>query len=585
MLKVGLPSPSASVRFRVIIGLAYAVILSILAWQFTQEWVAYFGAKDALRHFTAYKAAIESIGDLSAERGPTNSVLGAELPITAMARTRLDEARHRSDVRLEELIQTLQDLDCPRCANEIAIVNSVKKDLATARKGTDDLTGTALANRSSVAIGNAVDHMVDLIHPLASIAASRAVSTVQGDPQVMGNLYPSAYVTSLRDTAGLLGSRFTSALASQRALSEEETLAIERTMGNIDATHRIVVNSTQRHQSTPKALMDRVERRYFGDGMEYIARVRALASRPQGAGISPAEFADRYVPMMTPIVDLRDELLRLAETEIRHNLKQSETRLVYAGLAALFFTVLMMLMTSRFNKRIIRPFIEARKLILAIASGDTAVTVPQRKFNSEVDSLFAALRVLKKNSEERIALEKERRRLIVELKTMAETDPLTGLLNRRAFETRAKRLLADKRTPEPYVALIMFDIDHFKRINDTYGHESGDIALKKLAELSHETWRVEDIVARIGGEEFVALVRVHSPAQSADTAQRLRQCLHATTMTAVNGETFSMTASFGVALARKADKPDLADLLRRADALMYHAKQTGRDRIEVESSA
>ena len=119
--------------------------------------------------------------------------------------------------------------------------------------------------------------------------------------------------------------------------------------------------------------------------------------------------------------------------------------------------------------------------------------------------MFEALSVLKDNAAARKRAELERDRLIVDLAVMAETDFLTGLLNRRAFESRLDQALSQWSGTGTALAFILFDIDDFKGINDTYGHASGDEALKTMAELCRQTWRQSDVVARVGGEEFAVL--------------------------------------------------------------------------------
>ena len=198
MFQSNLPRHSAGRRVRNVVIIFYAVILSLLAWQFVQEWNAYRGAKDALRHFTAFKAAIQAISDITAERGPTNGLLGDDLPLPAIDMARLVEARRRSDARMEHLLQTLQELDCGGCAFELAKAIATETDLAAARKEVDNLIAMPLADRTSTSIAAVVDHMITLVPQLSSIASARAVAVVEGDPYAMGFIYPAGYAAVLR---------------------------------------------------------------------------------------------------------------------------------------------------------------------------------------------------------------------------------------------------------------------------------------------------------------------------------------------------------------------------------------------------
>ncbi len=236
-----------------------------------------------------------------------------------------------------------------------------------------------------------------------------------------------------------------------------------------------------------------------------------------------------------------------------------------------------------FRRQVIQPFAEAALAIRAIAAGGPSADLPSNAYRGEIQELFDAVQVLKTNDLERTRLEQERQRLIAELRTMAETDSLTRLLNRRAFESRAQAACLYHDARAPYLALVMIDIDHFKRINDTYGHAAGDRALEHMADLCRDTWRKDDIVARIGGEEFAVLAGVRERAQALELVQCLRIRLAQASVPLERAEGFTMSASFGIAYAARADSPSIRSLLKRADRLLYQAKLAGRDRIEVEA--
>lgn len=151
----------------------------------------------------------------------------------------------------------------------------------------------------------------------------------------------------------------------------------------------------------------------------------------------------------------------------------------------------------------------------------------------------------------------------------AATDGLTGLLNRRSVETRVRRL----RTGRTPFTLVLADLDHFKRLNDTYGHEAGDRALKMFAEVLRRQLRDDDVTGRLGGEEFV-LVLPETPVES---AQALLERLRVSLAEAVLGRPPGFTASFGVAASTSGSS--FEEVLAVADAALYRAKDEGRDRI------
>ncbi|MCX7597240.1 MAG: GGDEF domain-containing protein, partial [Armatimonadetes bacterium] len=166
-----------------------------------------------------------------------------------------------------------------------------------------------------------------------------------------------------------------------------------------------------------------------------------------------------------------------------------------------------------------------------------------------------------------------------ELERLATTDELTGLYNRRIF---FERLVAEMDRHLRYgrpLALLVIDLDNFKQINDTYGHQVGDQVLAALGQVLREYVRTTDTVARYGGEEFAVLVPETHLEGAAVAAERLRQCVQAATLAPV-----PMTVSIGVAAVPPC-LPDPDALMAAADAALYQAKRTGKNRVAVSQAA
>jgi diguanylate cyclase (GGDEF)-like protein len=169
--------------------------------------------------------------------------------------------------------------------------------------------------------------------------------------------------------------------------------------------------------------------------------------------------------------------------------------------------------------------------------------------------------------------------LVEESRLMATTDPLTGLLNRRAFLERTGQELRRSARYGDALSVILLDVDHFKRINDERGHAIGDVVLAAVGGLMGRTVRSCDIVARWGGEEFVIALPSTPAANALTLAERLRANLQAMEITDLKRGTLSATASFGVAAQAEGDH--LEQLIDRADRAMYVAKSGGRNRVHL----
>lgn len=161
----------------------------------------------------------------------------------------------------------------------------------------------------------------------------------------------------------------------------------------------------------------------------------------------------------------------------------------------------------------------------------------------------------------------------------ATIDPLTGIPNRRGFAERAERLIARSRQEQGALSLLLFDLDRFKAVNDRFGHRTGDAVLILFSDAAAQSLRPLDLVGRIGGEEFVALLPGVSPATALEVAERVRSNF-SLAASEVGGERVAATVSVGAASAAQTGY-DFDALYACADAALYRAKQQGRNRIEA----
>lgn len=208
-----------------------------------------------------------------------------------------------------------------------------------------------------------------------------------------------------------------------------------------------------------------------------------------------------------------------------------------------------------------------------IAVGVFWSEVSLRRYRNETEAQKAATLAesarLKAEIARRIALEQD-------LRIQASTDALTGLVNRRAFMERFSHELARSQRHGPSPTLLILDIDHFKKINDRYGHPAGDAVLAHLAQLLRASLRNVDIVGRIGGEEFAVVLVETNAAMAAPVIDRLLERIRETTVTLADGMPLQFTASIGSTEILWGDTIDTA--IQRADEALYTAKNAGRDR-------
>ena len=168
-------------------------------------------------------------------------------------------------------------------------------------------------------------------------------------------------------------------------------------------------------------------------------------------------------------------------------------------------------------------------------------------------------------------------------KTAASTDPLTNMFNRRAFVESARRIIGRQAKASNPVAVLMFDVDHFKSINDRFGHQFGDRVLKLFAVTASDNLRTSDVVGRLGGEEFAAILPDSNLESARAVAERVRGAFEATAVE-VEGQQICATVSVGAAVTTD-PRCELESLLSSADQALYLAKKSGRNRVVLDAGA
>ncbi len=225
------------------------------------------------------------------------------------------------------------------------------------------------------------------------------------------------------------------------------------------------------------------------------------------------------------------------------------------------------------------PLLHATRAIIRLGRGDFSHEAGGSDRPDEIGDLLRALASLRRASVDKQHLEQERQCLIDELKHSADTDYLTGILNRRAFTAAGNQRLRRAREHRLSLAVILFDIDHFKSVNDLHGHDVGDQVLIRIAAVARGELRDGEILARYGGEEFVVMPGHCGLAEAKVVAERLRHAIEAAPVTLADGHILRVTASFGVA-ATDSPQGALDNLFHAADLALYRAKRHGRNLVE-----
>jgi len=559
-----------------VLALLVCGMLGRLLWG---EWQHYRAAGTGHQTLQLMQRAMVAAEKLSFERGPVNAVLGDRVPPDPAYRERLRRARADTDLALARLRDELAADTSPAIpATALAPLHAA---LATARQTVDQLAALPPSERTPERLDAAVERMFALV-PLALDAVTGYTrASEQVYPSIARILMKARLTVELREYAGRLGSALTVPLAAARPLAESDHQRLQFLRGRIEQLRQLIKIPSSDSDTEPRVLaaVARMDQVYFGAGQQLVADIEQASRAGRPYGMNTGQFAQRYVPNMAPILALRDVLLDEAQAQALRDFEAARRELMLAlmvGAAILLALTLLLLIVRR---RVVIPLLRATRAVVRLGNGDFSPPPTGARRDDEIGDMLRALATLRANSMDRQRLELERLRLIEELKVRADTDYLTGILNRRAFTAAGNLRLRGACEDNASLAVILFDVDHFKSVNDSYGHDAGDQVLIRIAEVVRDSLRDGEIVARYGGEEFVVMPASCGLEAARALAERLREAIAREPLTLSDGHILRVTASFGVAVAH-GPHAALDDLFHAADLALYRAKHNGRNRVE-----
>lgn len=505
---------------------------------------------------------------ISRERAPSFAVLGDIAPSDTAPQLTLTRARQRTDLAFQSLQPTPPEVQRARQVVE-AVRESVDAMAMRGRIGDD-----------AAKQGNDVGRLRDAVLLITPLVDQRAAAAGTAFPALASDVSAAMLAADLREEAGVLGTWLRPALLQQRRLTEYELTQVLQLRGRIEARKILLDRHLGAHTMGPavKEVRERLALGYFGRTQLELQRLIDAGMRGTPYATDVTQFGDIYVPDMAPLLGLRDAVLAQALNHARDTLQQAQTSLQLVLVATVLAALLLVGSMALVHHRVMRPLAATAVTIQALADGEPVAAWPVVERDDEIGAVLGAVRALQASEVARRALEQERAELIEQLSELSSTDSLTGLLNRRAFFAAGERELVNAHRHTIDTAALVIDIDHFKQINDSYGHAVGDQALVAVAGALQGQMRHGDLVSRHGGEEFVVLLTHCDLTQARGIAERLRQTVAGLNIATPLGSAFGVTISVGVA-ALDLQLVALDDLVARADQAMYRAKRNGRNQV------
>ena len=557
----------------ILAGLFVVCTLPLMAIALVQGTLRYTAAEDNLASLRQLRQTFDLANLASAERGPANSLLGAD-PADAAERARLAAqlaaARRRVDTAMLQLDTVLKN--DPGVVDEHGLLADAQRRLRSARAAVDRMAAQPHGARRVEEVERAISGMFAVVDRLHLLTSAQINVLVSADREAAIPAMQGQVLMDLREHGGRLASNVMAPVAVPGAWREEQVRAAQQTEGRLLELWRLAVSheSVFRSDAALSWHWDMARRQFFGESLPMIEQLIEDGRRGVPPPWTAAEFTTRYVPTLQSLEALRDGYLSVSIARFERTRNREAMRLAVLAATALGTLVVLGVALRIAHLQILQPLLQAQKQVIQLASDapgpEQHVTHPL----AEMQRLFDAIEVLREKSRERSALTSE-------LRQLAGTDELTGLLNRRALDEVVQQRHAEG---DANAVVILLDVDRFKAINDGHGHEAGDEVLVQVAQLLQHHLRRSDSIARYGGEEFLVLLADGDLAGGRQLAESLRLALQQMDIALAGGTVLRVTASFGVAEGGT-DALGWRTLLRAADAAMYRAKAQGRDRVRV----
>ena len=536
----------------------------------------YINYKRGIMEFGRFHTALHAAAMISRERGPANSLMGAAASEQAQYSATLKVSREATDKDIAKL-ETLFKTEIDQSAEMRSAFMALRAQLESGRQAVDTVAALPRGERSGIKIAGAIQAMfraADRAQDYRDIAGRSIIALA---PETGAEVMLTSMAGTLRERAGRLGSYVVMMLTSQGQARSHYKTAFDSELNRlfeVNALLKTYAPVTLQSQALA-SLLDEVTANYFAGALPYAQRV--VFDLNASDGLTPGDFTVKYVPGMKSTEDLR-ELIETAALNSFDEVQRKSLRamLISALLAGMAISVMIGL-AYLLRRSLFRPMLAVKRQLDEIAVGNLTTPTPIPHAGREMRELFQRLDFLREQQRFKHHLEMERKSLTEELRRLSQTDALTGLLNRRALEKAMKELFAASTNVSRGIAVVMLDIDHFKSINDRYGHAVGDKVLQQVAQILGMCLRTTDLFARYGGEEFIIVMADVTEAFARSTAERLRETLAQAVVSNEHG--LKVTASFGIDWQAQCVYENWEKLAVVADNRLYRAKRNGRNLV------
>ncbi|WP_286862318.1 MULTISPECIES: GGDEF domain-containing protein [Acinetobacter] len=503
---------------------------------------------------------------ISKERAPANKVLSSTPEEIHQRQQELEIYRKEVDQQFEHTAKVLQQVGFPHLSQRLE--SAVRPSLEQGRLQIDSYAKIPWEQRNAQALDQAIAAMFKTWDSCRTILkgvviASNTTSTSQNNfiSQIL-------FLSDLRDQAGRAASIIMAYVTFDQPIPAANLTRAMQVQYRIHYLWDLIGTLQPEEDKTEEfnRLHNAVDTIFIQKGLPIVSSLVEESIQQVPYHLTGTELTNAMVDKFATVVDLQSYLLeysnQVAEREKSSHLQQLlwTVLLSFVSLGAAIATMIFA------RKSVFQPLIEARQILFTLSeNGDTKALSSNAHTKSE--SLFTAIQRLQQMLQQRDALE-------FRLKNIAHSDPLTGLANRFALEEYT-RFLESHPSQFSQTCLMIIDIDHFKQVNDQYGHIIGDEVIQFVAQCLKDNVRTSDLLVRYGGDEFLVLIENIDFDNARKIADKIRSEVEDAYILSENGDQIQVSVSVGVAIGA----PSWISLFTKADKALFVAKGQGRNAV------
>lgn len=529
----------------------------------------YIKANQALIEIQALQAVADLANKISRERAPANKLMSSNQQDFAKHVLELKLYRLTVDEQMQKTLEVLKHSNLPN--SDLSLFDRLDEALTQGRQQVDAYAALPREQRNAETMDQAILKMFSAWDRSHDVLKD-VIAVSEGKDTAVSNFYVQILLLAdLRDQAGRAASNVMAHVAFKQPIPETNLARSLQTRKQVMYLWELIDTLQPEGDKTEefKVLHQAVYNEFLAKGLLIVERLMNESIYHRPYYLTGTQLTEAIVDKFSTVVELQNYLLKYSvEKAIIEKHKAQNILLTTVGISLIsIFAALFTMIYAR--KRVFSPLIQAREILFDLSHSSIRPNPMDTKDQpANMYSLFTAIQQLKQTLQQRDALE-------FRLKNIAHLDSLTGVANRYALNEYIK-LLENQPTQFSETCLMVIDIDHFKQVNDVYGHLMGDQVIQFVAEKLKENIRTSDLLVRYGGDEFIVLIENVGMERALKIAEKIRSEIYeAKPVDNVRCPDLKVSISIGVAIGAT----NWMALLEKADRALFQAKEQGKNKV------